>query len=79
MSVKPIHTSDRRHAVKLWLILGGRVQPVRRTGEQFFVHDFFDSPLRVNGRRSDVPAKLLSRLNQIIRTKAANDPTWTAP
>lgn len=79
MNAKPIHTSDRRHVKKLWLILGGRILPIHRTGEQFFVHELFNSPLRVNGRRRDVPAKLLSRLNQLIRMKAANDPRWTTP
>lgn len=73
MSFRPLHTSDGRQAERLWLLLGGQVVPVRRTGEKFFIHDHFDAPLRLNGRRADVPAKLLSRLNQLIRLKAAND------
>ena len=73
MSSRPLHTSDGRQAERLWLLLGGQVVPVRRTGEKFFIHDHFDAPLRLNGRRADVPAKLLSRLNQLIRLKAAND------
>lgn len=77
MSAKAIHTSDRRHAERLWLVLGGRVLQVRRTGEKFFVHELFAAPLRINGRRHDVPAKLLSRINQVIRSKAANDPVWS--
>jgi hypothetical protein len=77
MILKPKHTSDRRHAERLWLMLGGRVAPVRRTGEKFYIHALFTAPLRINGRRHDVPAKLISRINQIIRTRAANDPAWT--
>ena len=73
MSTHPLHTSNGRKAERLWLLLGGQVVPVRRTGEKFFIHDCFDAPLRLNGRRTDVPAKLLSRLNQLIRRKAEND------
>ena len=73
MNSRPIHTSNGRQVERLWLLHGGQVSPVRRTGEKFFIHDSFDSPLRINGRRDDVPAKLLSRLNQLIRKKAAND------
>lgn len=47
---------------------------VRGTGEKRYVHEHFAHPLRANGRRSDVPAKLLSRLNQLIKMQAANDP-----
>ena len=59
MNVRPIHTSSGRQAERIWLLLGGQILPVRRTGEKFFTHEFFDAPLRLNGRRSDVPAKLL--------------------
>lgn len=72
MSFQPVHTSNGRKAERLWLLLGGHVMPVRRTGEKFFIHDFFDAPLRIDGRRHDVPAKLLSRINQVMRLKAAN-------
>ena len=75
MNTRPLHTSNGRQAERLWLLLGGRIVPVRRTGEKFFIHDNFQAPLRLNGRRPDVPAKLLSRLNQLIRLKAANDET----
>ncbi len=75
MNTRPIHTSNGRQVERLWLLFGGEVVPVRRTGEKFFIHEFFDAPLRVNARRDDVPAKLLSRINQLIRMKAANDAT----
>lgn len=78
MSSLAIHTSDRRHAERLWLTLGGQVSVVRRTGEKRFVHAFFETPLTINGRRQDVPAKLLSRINQLRRAKAANDPLFSA-
>lgn len=75
MRIRVIHTSNGRQAQRLWLLLGGQVSPVRRTGEKFFIHELFDAPLRVNGRREDVPAKLLSRINQLIRMKETNDAT----
>lgn len=73
MNIQPIHTSNGRQVERLWLLLGGQVLPVRRTGEKFYIHKLFISPLRINGRRDDVPAKLLSRVNQLIRMSAAND------
>jgi hypothetical protein len=41
------------------------------TGEVRYVHPQFKMPLRVNDRRKDVPAKLLSRLNQLGRNASA--------
>lgn len=73
MALVPIHTTNGRRAERTWILLGGEVRAARRTGEKFFVHEFFESPLRLNGRRDDVPAKLLSRINQLIRAKAVND------
>lgn len=78
MNLEPIHTTNGRIAERMWILLGGEVRPVRRTGEKFYIHDFFQAPLRLNGRRDDVPAKLLSRLNQLIRAKAANDDRFSA-
>jgi hypothetical protein len=49
---------------------------VRGTGEKSYRHQHFDRPLRTNGRRHDVPAKLLSRLNQLQKLRSANDETW---
>lgn len=71
-----LHTSDCRRAQRIWLLLGGEMIPVRRTGEMRYVHPHFDSTIRANDRRSDVPAVLLSRINQLLKTKAANDPVW---
>lgn len=73
MNIHPIHTSDPKTADRIWLLLGGTVLPIRRTGELQYKHMFFVTPLRVNGRRNDVPAKLLSRINQLLKRQAAND------
>ena len=72
----PIHTSNPHRADRIWLLLGGRIEPVRATGEKRYLHEQFAHPLRTNGRRNDVPAKLLSRLNQLLKMRAANDPRW---
>lgn len=71
MSAKALHTSDTRTADRTWRLLGGQIEPVRRTGEQRYFHGAFDAPLTLNGRRKDVPAKLLSRSNQLLKAKAA--------
>ena len=67
-----IHTSDPRHFKRLWLSLGGSISGIRRTGEVRYDHPMFDRPVRANDRRCDVPAVLMSRLNQV---KAACDAT----
>lgn len=74
--VFPLHTSNRPRADEAWLLLGGRIEPIRRTGELRYLHAHFERPLRTNGKRSDPPAKLLSRINQLQKLKAANDSTW---
>lgn len=76
MNYSPLHTSNPHQADRIWLLLGGRIEPVRGTGEKRYIHQQFPNPLRTNGRRNDVPAKLLSRLNQLLKTRAANDPKW---
>ena len=76
MSLHAIHTSDAHRADRIWLLLGGTIEDVRRTGERRYIHNLFDRPLRTNGRRNDVPAKLLSRINQVMKLQAANDAKW---
>lgn len=71
-----IHTSDKQKFQRLWNMLGGTYYVIRRTGEVRYIHPLFDSGIRINGRRKDVPAKLLSRLNTLIRREAANDPAY---
>jgi hypothetical protein len=74
--MKPIHTSDRKSFDKSWLFVGGHITPITGTGELRYTHDKMPRPVRINGRRPDVPAILLSRINQIIRRGPANDPTY---
>ena len=71
-----IHTSDSRNFKKLWQEHGGLIFTVRRTGEVRYVHPAFVTGVRANDRRKDVPAKLLTRLNALIRSEAANDTKW---
>lgn len=71
-----VHTSNVRKAKKIWLLLGGKMIVIRRTGEMRYVHSAFLDTVRTNDRRTDVPAVLLSRINQLLRMKAANDPVW---
>lgn len=73
-----VHTSNGRKAKKIWILLGGEMIAVRRTGEMRYAHSAFLDTVRANDRRADVPAVLLSRINQLLRTKAANDPIWDA-
>ena len=68
-----IHTSDNRTFKRLWQAQGGMIFPIDGTGEVRYVHAAFPTGIRVNNRRKDVPAKLLSRLNALIRRDAAND------
>jgi len=68
-----VHTTDIHKVERMWLLLGGRIENVRRTGETRYRHDSLAKPLRVNGRRNDVPAKLLTVLNRVTKMQAAND------
>ena len=67
MTTPRLHTSDARLARKMWKDCGGSIISVRRTGEVFYRHPLFASPLRVNDRRHDVPGKLMSRINQAAK------------
>lgn len=74
----PVHSSDIHKVEEMWLLLGGRIESVRRTGETRYRHEALGRPLRVNGRRNDVPAKLLTLLNRVARLRAANDEQFGA-
>lgn len=65
-----IHTSNRRQAERLWLALGGIIECVRRTGERRYRHPCIPKPLTSNGRRCDVPMKLLAMINRLQRKTA---------
>lgn len=64
---KAVHTSDARCFKRMWLNLGGIIRPLRGTGEVRYEHPLFIDTVRSNDRRKDVPAVLLSRLNQLTR------------
>lgn len=67
-----IHLTDTRHFKKLWKDMGGTILELRGTGEVRYVHTHFVDTVRANDRRKDVPAVLISRMNQLIRKQAAN-------
>ncbi len=73
MILTPFTSSDVHKANRVWLALGGHIEPVRRTGEVRYTHAAFTDSVRANGRRKDTPAVLLSRINQIMRRQAEND------
>lgn len=66
MPANSVTSRDASKLARLWRAHGGSVTNVRRTGEIRFTHPCFDAPLTVNGRRRDAPAKLISRLNQLL-------------
>jgi len=74
--MKPIHTSDCRLFKRLWLQCGGLIVAVRGTGEVRYFHPLMPHCVRANDRRHDVPAVLISRINQIVKMKAANDESY---
>ena len=60
-----IHTTNPRKARQLWEKAGGHVDHVRNTGEFRWTRPFFVTSVRTNGRRNDVPAVILCRLNRL--------------
>lgn len=40
----PLQTFDPLRADRLWLLMGGRIEPVRRIGERLYLHDMFVPP-----------------------------------
>lgn len=71
--VKPLHLTNARKFKREWRTMGGEIIEIRRTGEVRYVHTLFVDTVRVNDRRKDVPAVMVSRLNQLLRMMAAND------
>ena len=64
--IKRVNTTDPRKIRRLWKECGGTVSSVRRTGEERWMHPAFETSVRSNGRRNDIPAVILCRLNHII-------------
>jgi hypothetical protein len=73
-----LHTSSPTKAKRIWRLLGGTAVPVNGTGEMRYEHPRMARSVTLNDRRNDVPAVLLSRINQMLKMKAANDPIWDA-
>lgn len=67
-----ITTTDPRKIRVLWETCGGTVLAVRRTGEERWAHPAFKDTVRANGRRNDIPAIILCRLNHLVRDTVAN-------
>lgn len=68
MTRRHVHTSDKRVAQEYWINLGGMIVPVRRTGEVRYLHPEFPRSIRANDRRSDVPAIIVCRINQLMKS-----------
>ena len=66
-----VHTESRRRFNRQWLETGGQIEDVRRTGEERYFHPLCLHPIRTNKRRKDVPAKLLTCLNAVLREQRA--------
>ena len=66
-ALRAVHSSDARLFKRLWIAHGGTIVAVRRTGEPRYSHPRFERTVRANDRRKDVPAVLLSRLNELRR------------
>ena len=69
----PMHTSSHRLFDRLWIDNGGRIEDVWRTGEQRYFHPLVAHPVRINKRRKDIPAKLLSCLSAVRRLRGVMD------
>ncbi len=54
-----------------WLLLGGYVEDIWRTGEERYTHPAFDRPITVNKRRRDASKKLLSALRRLVDMRHA--------
>ena len=68
-----VASNDLRMARKDWTQVGGSIRNVRRTGEERWFHPQ-ETPLTVNSRRKDTPAKAKTLINRRWRELvAAND------
>ena len=66
MNIPHCNHSDMRKLIRDWCDLGGEVNNIRKTGELRFDHPMFAKPVRVNGRRKDIPAKMRSQFNHLM-------------
>jgi hydrogenase maturation factor HypE len=65
--------SGHRTAQKQWIELGGDIVHVRRTGEIRYLHPAFRESIRTNLRRSDAPAVVLCRINQLLKAAVTRE------
>ena len=69
MKAIAVTSADRRRTDRVWRKLGGRIEPVRRTGEIRYIHELFKRPITSSVRRKDTVPTVLSRINQLQRMK----------
>jgi hypothetical protein len=72
----PVDSRDRRAFNRAWKDIGGVIEVKNGTGELLYTHASMVRAVRINGRRKDTPAVLLSRINQILKASACNDASW---
>ena len=73
-----ISTSDRRSLDKVWRSIGGNIQPLSGTGEVIYTHPAMNRRIRVNNRKKQTCATVLSKLNQLLRDGVTAEPVATA-
>ena len=62
-----VATSDRRSLDREWRNVGGLIVPQPCTGEVVYIHPAMNRRIRVNGRKKQSCATVLSKLNQLLR------------
>lgn len=62
-----IATSDRRSLDREWRNVGGAIAQQPCTGEVVYSHPAMSRRIRVNGRKKQSCAVVLSKLNQLLR------------
>lgn len=62
-----ISTSDRRTLDKVWRSVGGNIELLSGTGEVIYTHPAMNRRIRVNNRKKQTCATVLSKLNQLLR------------
>jgi hypothetical protein len=63
----PQYGINRRSLDRILIQLGGRVRPVRRTGEIRYTHPLVSSRPRANKRRKDAPNHLVDFVREVMQ------------
>jgi hypothetical protein len=66
MKHRSLSRDNLRQTLKYAEKLGCKVEKIRRSGEIRISHRDLPRPIRINGRRKDVPRKLESALRRIV-------------